>query len=320
MKFLFFAFIIAALLTSSCRREAGYHTLRGGIWHTLYTITYQGPVSLEDSVLTVLDAVGSSLSVFDSASVVSRVNNAAVSAEVDSAFARIYRLSRKVSALSGGAFDPTVSPLIEAWGFGKSRVPVADTTAVDSILRYVGIGKTRLEGSRLIKDDPRISFNLSGIAKGYGCDMVGEMLRRNHVDNFMIEIGGEVLTSGQSPKAMPWRIAIEAPKRIGMEQLEPFTDLLHLSGEGVASSSNDKNYHDLEGRRQGHIISPVTGRPATTDVLSATVVAPSCAEADALATACMVMSADSAAAMLRKAGRRGLLVTQDTIIKVGWKK
>ena len=184
----------AAFLTlAGCGKErqkdlSEWQQKDGLVWNTSFHITYRGSESLGDSALSVLARVGRSLSVFDSTSLVSRVNRQD-STLVDTDFIRVYVMSRKINRASDGAFDPTLSPLITAWGFGKGHKANADTTRIDSIMNYVGINKTHLHRDSIIKNDPRIEFNFSAIAKGYGCYAVAEMFEKNGVTDFLIEIG-----------------------------------------------------------------------------------------------------------------------------------
>lgn len=279
------------------------------IWNTLYHVTYKGPASLQDSILPVLNEVGRSLSVFDSNSLVSLLNNSD-SVRADSHLRKVYLASRRINELSAGRFDPTVSPLVDAWGFGPSHQASNDTLAIDSILAFVGINKTRLHDDWLVKDDLRTRFNFSAIAKGYGCDCVADMFRRNGVSDFMVEIGGEIVLSGLSPSGGLWRIAIDTPKE-GLAPGEESLEVLELTDAAIATSGNYRNFRIVDGNKVGHTISAVTGRPYAGEILSATVIAPSCMEADALATACMAGNVDMARSLLSEAKASGILVTSD---------
>lgn len=310
--------LMAVILLAACGKEEGYHSVRGGVWSTTYHIAYRGAAQLEDSIESVLKEVGRSLSPFDSLSLVSRVNSQKET-ETDYHFRRVYEISKNVNALSGGAFDPTLAPLIRAWGFGQGHTATADTLHTDSLARIVGLGKTRMEGNRIIKDSKEVEFNFSAVAKGYGCDAVGEMFRRNSVKDFLIEIGGEILASGKSPRQSEWRVGIESPRNYTDPGSKEFVDFVTLKNEGVATSSNLRNSNIVNGRKRGHIMSGVTMAPVETDVLSATVIAKSCAEADALATAAIVCGQEKGSELLRRAKTRGMLVTADTIIYINWK-
>lgn len=311
----FIHFLILTILTlpisTACNKKDAYNHLEGMIWNTIYHITYKGDPNLRDSIMPVLNEVGSSLSVFDKKSLVSQLNNSNI-VETDQHLKRVYLESRRINELSHGNFDPTVSPLIDAWGFGIGHNPTVDTLAIDSILEFVGIQKTRLEDGLLVKEDLRTRFNFSAIAKGYGCDAVGEMFKRNGVNDFMVEIGGELALSGKSPSDTDWRIAIDAP----VEDIQPGEEtavILTLTNCGVATSGNYRNYRQDGEYKIAHTISPITGRPFLNEILSATVVAPTCMEADAIATACMAGSLSEAKNIFKETNSEGLLILKDSV-------
>lgn len=274
--------LITATLTS-CRKN--YSNLDGMIWNTSYHISYNGNKELADSIYKVLSEVGASLNVFDESSLVSNVNRND-SVPVDKNFIYVYDMSKRINKISDGAFDPTLGPLIEAWGFGKGHSISSDTLRVDSLLALTGISKTQIKDGLLIKENPAIQFNFSAIAKGYACDKVAEMLSRNGVDSYLVEIGGEIRCGGDSPSGSEWRISIDKPI-ITESVVHESQCVITITDAGIATSGNYRNFHESDGKKFGHTISSKTGRPVQTNVLSATVVANTTAEADALATTMM---------------------------------
>lgn len=307
--FLLITFNVILTFNTGCAGDDNYNKSEGMIWNTIYHITYKGNPELKDSILPVLNEVGKSLSVFDKTSLVSYLNNSD-SVKGDIHMIKVYDEAKRISRLSKGRFDPTVSPLVDAWGFGLGHTPSQDTLMIDSILNFVGIDKTHRKNEFIVKDDSRTRFNFSAIAKGYGCDAVGEMLKRNGVNDFMVEIGGEITLSGKSPSGGGWRIAIDAP----VEDNNPgevTVLILALTDVGVATSGNYRNYRLEGGKKVAHTISPITGRPILEEILSATVIAPTCMEADAIATACMAGSPDEAKKLIQEAGVEGLLLFAD---------
>lgn len=285
----------------------------GMVWNTVYHITYQGEKTLCDSVTAVLNDVGKSLSVFDKASLVSKVNRSQ-STNVDAHFMAVYNTSKIVNSVSGGMFDPTLSPVITAWGFGPGHKVSPDTIAIDSLMSFSGIEKTNLNGSTLVKDDIRTQFNFSAVAKGYGCDMVARMLRRNGVENYLVEIGGEIAVGGNGPSGEAWTISIDRPVEEKGDLSHDASAVLRLTDAGVATSGNYRNFHVAGDKTVGHTISPKTGRPVTTDVISATVIAPTCMEADAVATACMAAGSAVSKSMLETLRLEGMLILSDSTI------
>lgn len=305
---------LSASVLFGCNEADKYRKAEGMIWNTLYHITYQGPASLQDSILPVLNEVGASLSVFDKNSLVSELNSN-ISVKTDRHLNKVYDTSKDIFQKSEGNFDPTVSPLIDAWGFGLGHTPNADTLAIDSVLKFVGIDKTSRIGNEIIKDDIRTRFNFSAIAKGYGCDAVGEMFRRNGVENFMVEIGGELTLSGESPNHGKWRIAIDAPEE-GNDPGAETSMILELTDVGIATSGNYRNFREDNGVKRAHTISPKTGLPLQSEILSATVIAKTCMEADAIATACMAGTIDEAKSLIISTGTTGYLITESGVITV----
>ncbi len=297
--------IFGAVLSAgvgSCAPASEWRTSEGSVWNTTFKITYRAPADLSDSILAVMREVELSLSPFNPRSRVSLINRGESDAG-DSLILRVFDISRKVSAASGGRFDPTVSPLVNLWGFGyegKGDGAVPTDAQIDSALALVGIRECRIDGGLLmVKKSPGTTFNFSAVTKGFGCDMVGEMLRRNGADSYMVEIGGELALAGRNPRGDKWHIQVDAPVADRSGRHTPLLTIA-VADCGVASSGNYRNFHsDASGRRFGHTIDPVTGRPFQGDVIAATVVAPDCATADALATACMASPSDDAAGIIR---------------------
>lgn len=285
-----------------------WRSAEGAVWATSYHITYRGPKELHDSIIEVMKTVELSLSPFNEASAISRLNRGETDS-VDAMFMRVFTVSQRVCRASGGLYDPTVAPLVNLWGFGYKKTGVEpDSSAVDSCRQLVDIASCRIEGSRLVRGKEGMEFDFSSITKGMGCDMVGEMLVRNGVTDYLVEIGGEMALRGRNPHGEDWHVMIDAPTDSPSESAGRMA-LIGITDCGVATSGNYRNYKLTPSGRVWHSISPVTGRPAITTVLSATVIAPSAMEADALATACMVMDPKAALAMIEgMEGAEALLV------------
>ena len=302
------------MIPAACNKKGDFRMAEGAVWHTSYHITYQSPVDLSDSISEVLRQVGASLNVFDPASLASRINRGETSA-VDSNFTNVYNMSKRINTLTSGAFDPTLGPLITAWGFGKGHRATADTLRIDSLMQFVGIGKTKLKDGELVKEHPSIEFNFSAIAKGYGCDCIGKMFLRNGVNNFLVEIGGEIAASGKSPSGDDWHIGIDRPEYAAQPGAAAEA-VVALTNRGMATSGNYRNFHGVGSERYGHTISSTTGRPARTDVLSATVIASTAMEADALATSMMAMGSERAIRLADSLRMPVMLVLADSTVHV----
>ncbi|MBD5255710.1 MAG: FAD:protein FMN transferase [Barnesiella sp.] len=296
---IFLPTIVGLFILAGCGgRGESYRSCSGSVWATTYNITYCSSKDLSDSILTVMKQVEHSLSPFDSLSVISRINRGE-SPAIDTLLSRVFLASQKVNRLSGGAFDPTVAPLVNLWGFGYKDGGGSPTDAqIDSALMRVGIDRCRIERNHIVKCHPATEFNFSAITKGYGSDLVGEMLHRNGVESYMVEIGGEIALRGVNPDGEDWHIQIDAPVEGVMSFQHHALSVIALTDCGIATSGNYRNYRQTSQGRAWHTIDPKSGRPAQSEILSATVIAPSCMEADAFATACMAMPMEKALDMI----------------------
>ena len=275
-------------------RPAPYQRDSGLIFGTVYNITYQHDSTLKADIEAELRRFDGSLSPFNDTSVITRVNRGEEVA-ADSLFRNVFRRSMQISAETDGAFDITVAPLVNAWGFGFRKGQFPDSAAVDSLRRLVGYTKVSLTAEgRVVKANPRMMLDCSAVAKGYAVDIVAQLLRRRGVENFMVDIGGEVVTGGRNPQGGLWRIGVNKPVDDSLSTNQELQTVLHVSGTGIATSGNYRNYYYHEGRKYAHTIDPKTGYPALHHLLSATLVAGDCMSADAYATACMVMGLERA--------------------------
>ncbi|MDO4511717.1 MAG: FAD:protein FMN transferase [Bacteroidales bacterium] len=263
----------------------------GEVWTTEYHITYEATADLSDSIAAVLEMVDRSANVFNKQSLISRLNSGSTN-RADSLFMRMMACATEVNKASAGAYDPTVMPLVNAWGFGYKNGQLPTKEQIDSILAFVGLQKVHLEDELVKKDDHRIQFDFSSIAKGLACDEVARMLARNGVDNCMVEIGGEVATRGVNEQGTPWNISIDMPIENAQATIHESALVIALSGKAVATSGNYRKYKNVAGKKVSHIVNPITGYSEESTLLSATVVAPDCMSADAWATACMAMGTE----------------------------
>ena len=270
-----------------------YITNQGNVFGTTYNIQYQAMNDLEDSIKLALKGVDNSLSMFNSNSTISKINNGET--QTDSHFLTVFNKAAEVYKLSEGGFDITVSPLVYAWGFGKNKdteKPKVAPTQIDSILTFVGFHKIHLNGDQLTKDDPRITLDCSAIAKGYGCDVVARTLEKQGIENYMVEIGGEVVCRGVNEKGNPWRIGINTPED-DLAGANHETQCIIAGNLNLATSGSYRQFYYEDGIRRSHTVDPRTGYPVSNNLLSATVISKDCMTADALATACMVMGLET---------------------------
>ena len=284
---------------SKGQKEAFYQHNEGTIFGTLYHVKYLYSNDLKADIEAELQKVDASLSMFNPASTISKINKGETD-ETDEMLSEVLRLSFTVNKATDGAFDPTVAPLVNAWGFGFKSGEMPNSSQVDSLLSLVGLFHIQLQDGKLIKDNPLSILDFSAIAKGYGVDRAADVLRGKGIKNFMVEIGGEVVTEGVNEKREAWRIGINKPDDDSTSINTELQDIIALSGKAIATSGNYRNYYIKDGRKIAHTINPKTGYPAQQDILSSTVMAPSCAEADAFATAFMVLGLEGAKQVLQR--------------------
>lgn len=283
-------------LFTQCTPENKEYTYnKGQIYGTYYTITYLQPkkVDLQEKIEAKFREFDNSLSTFNPNSIISRINRNDSTVEADNYFEEMYLMAHQVSVKSNGAFDITVAPLVNAWGFGFGNHEHSVQPDVDSILPFVGYTKIALKNRKLIKNDPRTMLDASAIAKGQSCDVVGKLLEENGCLHYMVEIGGEVACKGLNPKGEKWHIGIDKPNDDPANEDSELQTIVALSDAGLATSGNYRQYYYRGGKKFAHTIEPRTGNPVNHNLLSATVIAPTCMQADAYATAFMVLGADS---------------------------
>lgn len=298
IPFLAFLIIGTAIIISQ-QHKTPYQHNSGFIFGTTYSITYQSDVDLQKDIETEMNKVNTSLSTFEPQSIISKVNQNR-DVRVDNMFTEVFTLAEKVSHETNGAFDITVAPLVNEWGFGFKTGVAPNRHVIDSLRLLTGYKKVKLIHSRVVKIDPRIMLDCSGIAKGYGSDVVANFLRSKGIDNFMVEIGGEIVTSGISPDRIPWRIGVTKPVDDSLQQQQELQTVLNVTDKAMATSGNYRNFYYKGGKKYAHTIDPYTGYPVQHNILSATVITGRCAEADAYATAFMVMGLDKAKKVLKR--------------------
>ena len=290
--------IVGTVLIIMQQRNMPYRTAEGAIFGTFYHVTYQCDKDLKAEIDTALHHVDMSLSPFNPQSIITKVNNNE-DVKVDKMFADVYRVARQVSEATDGAFDITVAPLVNLWGFGFKQGSTPDQPTIDSLMQSVGYDKVSLSSDgRVSKKDPRTMLDCSAVAKGYGSDVVAAVLRRHDVTNYMVEIGGEIVTKGVNEKRLPWRIGVNRPVEDPTQSSTELETILNVTDKAMATSGNYRNFYYKDGKKYAHTIDPKTGRPVQHSLLSATVLADQCAIADAYATAFMVMGIEKAKMLL----------------------
>ena len=291
--------IIGTILIIKHQHNMPYQHDRGSVFGTFYSITYQCDNDLQKEIEAELKKVDQALSMFNQESIISKVNrNEKV--ELNEMFLQVITLAQKVSQDTDGAFDITVAPLVNAWGFGFKTGDKPSGTSIDSLMSTVGYKKISLKGRQLFKENKNTMLDCSAIAKGYGSDVVAVFLKKRGIDNFMVEIGGEVVTQGISEKRVPWRIGVTKPTDDSLSVDNELQTVLNVTNKAMATSGNYRNFYYKDGKKYAHTIDPKTGYPVQHSLLSATVLADNCATADAYATSFMVMGIEKAKGVLER--------------------
>jgi thiamine biosynthesis lipoprotein len=291
--------IVGTVLILRHERNVPYQKSSDKVFGTFYHATYQCDSDLTYSINAELAKVDASLSPFNKNSIITAVNqNKKV--EINDMFQDVFYLAMQISKETDGAFDITVAPLVNAWGFGFKNGIEPTSEQVDSLKQIIGYQKVSLSGGKVTKTDDRVMLDCSAIAKGYGTDVVARLLRSKGITNFMVEIGGEIVTSGVNAENQPWRVGITKPVEDPMGTTGEVQSIVKITDKAMATSGNYRNFYYKDGKRYAHTIDPKTGYPVQHNILSATVFAKSCAVADAYATSFMVMGMEKAQQLLEQ--------------------
>ena len=311
----FLAFLIIGtiiILSQSKPAKPEFRKAQGLVFGTSYNITYFYNADLQPDIEHTLALVDSALSMFNPESTISAVNRSESIQVTDTMFLKVFRRAMEISRMTDGAFDITVAPAVNAWGFGFKHAENVSQSTIDSLKEITGYWKIHEQDGLITKDDPRIMLDCSAIAKGFGSDMVAQMLSSKGISDYMVEIGGEIVLSGHNPKGKDWNIGISKPVDDSLSMNNELQTVIPVTDIAMATSGNYRNFYVKDGRKYAHTIDPHTCMPVSHSLLSATVFAADCATADALATSMMVMGLDSAQALCaRHPEIRAYLIFQD---------
>lgn len=303
--------IIVSVFISSCGNdkvkvsegETTTYTfnLKGETMGTYYNIIYTSSenINYQSKIDSVLADFSQSLSTYIPTSLISEINAGDSLISVDEYLGTVFIRSKEIYSETNGFFDPTVAPIVNAWGFGFKNMENVNSSLIDSLMQYVGLDKVNLTNGVITRADNHIQLDFNAIAKGYGVDVVANYLLAQGIKNVKVEIGGELVVKGHNPSNGQWRIGIEKPSE---EQENPSSDALQsiitFTNKGMATSGNYRKFYYKDGVKYSHTINPKTGYPVNHSLLSATVIADDCMTADAYATACMVVGLDSAKVLI----------------------
>jgi len=275
------------------KKQPPFRTNEGLVFGTVYKITYQHADDLNEDIKDALMEVDNALSPYNPNSIITRINHNQ-DTTLNEHFVHVFNLAQNISQETEGAFDITVAPLVNAWGFGFKHSIDIQPNVIDSLRQFVGYRQVKMENGKITKQDPRTMLDCSAIAKGYGVDVVAQALEKKGVQHYMVDIGGEVVVKGKNPRMKTWRIGINKPVEDSLSINQELQTILEVTDVGMATSGNYRKFYYKDGKRYAHTIDPRIGTPVQHNILSATVLARDCTTADAYATAFMVMGLEKA--------------------------
>lgn len=288
-KCLFMLFIF--LIVSCSSNESDVKKIQGNAIGTTFSIKYldTSDTNFEVKIDSLIKAINKSTSTYIPTSDISKINKGDSTVIIDAYFEEVFTKSDKIYKETGGDFDPTVGVLVNAWGFGPGdKIENLDSLKIKELLKFVGFDKVKIENGRVLKKYPEIYFDFNAIGKGYLVDVIGRLFEQYHIENYMVEIGGEIRAKGVNEKGEFWRIAIENPNFDGTRS---FATVIQLQNESIATSGNYRKYRlTTDGKKYVHTINTKTGYASESNLLSASVLSKSdCADVDGYATAFMAM-------------------------------
>ncbi len=291
--------VITVLFLASCtpkQPELKRQELMGEAQGTYFRIVYYDSAMTISNVEidSILDAFNYSASTYQKNSIITRVNNNEDTG-LDKDFLANFNRAKEISTETGGAFDITVFPLVKAWGFHFEDRQKLSPEQVDSVLQLVGFDKISYDGSRIVKKDPRVRIGFNAIAQGYSVDLLSEYFLSKGIENFLIDVGGEMIARGLKPGEEPWKVGIQKPEE-SQYMTDKLQDVVILKNKAMATSGNYRKFFVEDGVKYSHTLDPKTGYPVQHSLLSATVITDDCCSADAYATAFMVMGIEKAKA------------------------
>ncbi|HAQ38656.1 MAG TPA: FAD:protein FMN transferase [Saprospirales bacterium] len=306
MKPLLFFHILFVLLScgqSPVREQEKneYTTVEGETMGTYYRVSYSDTTDFKQEIEQLLQDFNMEVSTYIPESKISAFNQSASGMDFEEGvFTDNLRIAREVYDQTKGLYDVTVMPLVNYWGFGyteKKPVNKVDSAKIKALLNTVGMDKLHIEKKgktwKITKSTPGVQLDFSSVAKGYGVDLVAKLLEQKGIRHYLVDIGGEMVMKGKNPKGKKWSIGINVPEvDAGVTESIVY---LALGNNAIATSGNYRNFYEVNGARYAHTINPVTGFPESSKLLSATIIAPDCATADAWATACMVSGLERSA-------------------------
>ena len=286
--------IVLCCLFANCNRiekQQFFGTTQG----SYYSITYYDEQNRDfhaefDSIF---EEIESTLSLWDENSVIRRVNRNDTSVVLNKIFIDNFDYAMRAAELSDGLFDPTVGPLVQAWGFHFKKGMEMTPEIVDSLKQLVDYRKIKIENGKVVKENPNMTLDFNAVAQGYTTDVIGDFLLSKNVNDFLVDVGGEILARGRKPNGDLWKVGIEKPAD-NKESERIVQEIVELENRSIVTSGNYRKYVERNGKRYSHSLNPKTGYPSENSLLSATVICDNTAWADCLASICMVVGLEKA--------------------------
>ena len=281
--------VLGLVILAACGKQPEKMVLQGLAQGSYYAITYYDEQNrnFQHEIDSIFHAVDMSVNLWVDSSVISKVNR---NEEVllDDIFIDNFNIAQEAARLSDGYFDPTISPIVAAWGFSYKHGDSITPQLIDSLKQLVDYRKVRIENGKVIKDNPDMTLDFNAIAQGYTSDLIAAFLANQGIKNYLVDTGGEIMARGGKPNGKSWVVGIEKPAD-NWDSEQVVQTRIALRDKGLVTSGSTRKYVERDGRRYSHCIDPKTGYPVEHQLLSVTVLAENSVWADALASICMVM-------------------------------
>ncbi|MFA7116940.1 MAG: FAD:protein FMN transferase [Bacteroidales bacterium] len=297
--------VFSIILLSSCSETSHYHRYegftQGGTFHVIYSDINSntgnkiqiGLSEIEDTLISITNYIENTFSGYNQASLLSQINHNTTDIP-NNIFIELFNISKNLWVETDGLFDISGAPLYDAWGFGfANKIPV-DQHIIDSLLCFVGMDKLDIINNKVVKKDPRVELNFNAIAQGYTADLIGKKLEVFGITDYLVDVGMEIYCKGHNSSDKKWQIGIDKPIDGSLEAGKNIQDILEVTNVGIVTSGNYRKFYYKDGKKIVHTINPTTGKPAVSNLLSATVIAKNSTIADAYATYCMTLGLEKA--------------------------
>jgi len=298
LKYILSVFILLLLSCGEEEHKKQEIKVEGLAQGTSYHVTYitSTGINYQRSIDSLLIEIDNSLSTYQTRSVISRFNQSDSIQQVDDFFKEVFIMAKEVYQLTNGAFDPTIAPVVNAWGFGFENINNTDSATIDSLMSFVDFNAVHITDFTVVKEKLGIMLDFNAIAQGYTVDVLANFLKENGINDYLVEVGGELIAEGKNINDTLWRVGIDRPvANLKQRELEA---IIHLDNKALATSGNYRKFYEKDGVKYAHTIDPQTGYPVQHTLLSVTVLAGNCALADAYATAFMVMGLEKTKSFL----------------------